>query len=281
MSPTPVEVTVDVNGVSLFTRTLGAGPSVTVLHGGPGAHHDYLLPQFDALAAGRRLRYYDQRGGGRSSVDRRTPVAWSDHVADLDALLAGNGDCPATLLGYSWGGLLAILYAIQHPDRVSRLALVSPAPVTAAGRRVFEERFTARSRDPDLLAARDALRSSGLRDRDPDAYRQRLFELSVAPYFADPARARDLTPFRVNGRTQTAVWTSLGDYDLQDALGRLKVPALVLHGRHDPIPIETARETAGLLGAPLRIMEHSGHVPYIEDFDAFRDTLDGFLPRVP
>jgi pimeloyl-ACP methyl ester carboxylesterase len=56
-------VRVELNGVRLFTRRAGNGPLVVVLHGGPGAHHDYLLPQFDLLATGRELFYYDQRGG--------------------------------------------------------------------------------------------------------------------------------------------------------------------------------------------------------------------------
>ena len=55
-----------------------------ILHGGPGAHHDYLLPQYDLLAQGRELLYYDQRGGGRSPVPRETPLGWREHVADLE-----------------------------------------------------------------------------------------------------------------------------------------------------------------------------------------------------
>src|SRR5688572_875236 len=76
----------DVRGVRIFERRIGTGPPTVVLHGGPGAHHDYLLPGFDALAHGRELIYYDQRGGGRSPVSRETPVGWREHVADLEAL---------------------------------------------------------------------------------------------------------------------------------------------------------------------------------------------------
>ena len=60
------EASVAVRGVEIFTRRVGEGPPAVVLHGGPGAHHDYLLPGFDALAHRRELVYYDQRGGGRS-----------------------------------------------------------------------------------------------------------------------------------------------------------------------------------------------------------------------
>jgi proline iminopeptidase len=275
------ESVVSVNGVSLYTRAVGAGPAVVVLHGGPGAHHDYLLPQFDALARGRLLRYYDQRGGGRSPVERSVPVGWREHVADLDHLLTQWSAVPATILGYSWGGLLAMLYATEHPGKVARLALVSPAAATAEGREAFERRFAERMRDPRIVQARDELQRSGIRERDPERYRHRLFELSVAGYFNDPDQARHLTPFRVTGRTQEAVWKSLGDYDLTGQLARLSIPTLVLHGRHDPIPLATAEHTATLLKARLEVFEHSGHVPYVEELDRFVAVLDEFLPADP
>jgi proline iminopeptidase len=275
------EEVVPLGEVALFTRTVGSGPDVVVLHGGPGAHHDYLLPQFDLLAQGRRLRYYDQRGGGRSPVGRQTPVGWQQHVADLDALIGYWNVAPATLLGYSWGGLLALLYAVQHPDRVARLALVSPASASFRGRAEFERRFAERARHPWILEQRARLAASGLRERDPEAYRRRLFELAVAPYFADPARAHALTPFRVTERTQREVWQSLGAYDLLPDLERLAVAALVVHGRHDPIPLWSAEATARALRAPLVVLDASGHVPYVEETESFRAALDGFLPRDP
>jgi len=77
---------IELNGVRLFTRRVGTGPLVVVLHGGPGAHHDYLLPQYDLLAKRRELFYYDQRGGGQSPVSRDTQVGWREHVADLDGI---------------------------------------------------------------------------------------------------------------------------------------------------------------------------------------------------
>ena len=131
---------------------------------------------------------------------------------------------------------------------------------------------------PEIVDAREALKSSSLRTDDPEAYRQRAFELSVAGYFADPGRVRDLTPFRVTGRTQSAVWKGLADYDLRPELDALDVPARVLHGQYDPIPIATARDTAARLGADFFEMD-SGHVPYVEDFDRFVALLDEFLPR--
>jgi proline iminopeptidase len=268
-----------VNGIAIHERRRGGGPPVVVLHGGPGAHHDYLLPGFDALANGRELVYYDQRGGGRSPVTRDTPVGWREHVADLEALRAMWGMESLTLVGYSWGGLLAELYAVEHPARVEKLALVSPAPCWREARDEFERRFQARTMSPALQSARKALRESGLRERDPPAHAQRLFELAVAGYFHDPARATMLTPFRITERTRHDVWESLGAFDLRPALRGLSIPTLVLHGDDDPIPRESARETAECLRGEFVLLRDCGHVPYVEAFDDFVRHLDRFLPR--
>jgi len=273
------EVVREIRGVRLFERRAGAGPAVVVLHGGPGAHHDYLLPGFDRLAQGRTLIYYDQRGGGRSAVPREVPVGWREQVADLEALRQVWGLERLALAGYSWGGLLAVLYALEHPGRVSHLALISPAPCWRSARADFEARFAARSMAPAIRSMRETLQASGLKERDPEAYRRRLFELSVAGYFHDPARVRDLTPFRVTGRTQQEVWDSLGDYDLRDRLPGLRIPAVVLHGDDDPIPAESAHLTARLLGAAFHLLPACGHVPYVEAADEFARILDAFLPR--
>lgn len=273
---------VHANGVDLFTRRIGAGPTIVVLHGGPGAHHDYLLPQYDILARGRTLLYYDQRGGGKSPVTREVPVGWREHVADLDGLREQLGIEQLTLCGYSWGGLLAVLYLLEHPNRVGRLALVSPASITAAYRAEFERRFAERMKAPEIVRAREELRDSGLRERDPTAYRRRAFELSVAGYFHEFADATRLTSFRVTARTQDAVWKSLGEYDLRPKLrelaSRSPVPSLVVHGTFDPIPIEGTRELAGLLQAEF-VELPVGHCPHVEATERFVAALDGFLPK--
>ncbi|HEV8383078.1 MAG TPA: alpha/beta hydrolase [Gemmatimonadales bacterium] len=274
---------VEVNGVRLFTRQVGAGPVVVVLHGGPGASHDYLLPQYDLLAPGRSLFHYDQRGGGQSPVSRETPVGWQEHVADLDALRAHLGLERLTLCGYSWGGLLAELYVLEHPDRVERLALVSPASLTAAYRKQFEDEFARRMAAPEIQHERDVLRASGLRERDPAAYQRRAFELSVAGYFRDFRDAKNLTPFRVTARTQEAVWKSLGDYDLRPELketaSRFPLPpSLVVHGTFDPLPIAGSRELAVLLQARLKELP-VGHCPHVEATSEFVRALDDFLPK--
>jgi proline iminopeptidase len=206
------------------------------------------------------------------------PVGWTEQVADLEALRRFWALDRMTLAGYSWGGLLALLYALELPDQVERLALVSPAPTWRAARERFEQTFSKRNLDPVFQEERRALRESGLRERDPGAFQQRIFELSVAPYFHDPARARELTPFRVVGRTQQEVWASLGDYDLRPRLPEIRgIPSLVLHGESDPIPIEVAGTTAELIGAAFHRLPRCGHVPYVEAFSEFERIVGDFL----
>jgi proline iminopeptidase len=259
--------------------TVGARRLV-ILHGGPGADHRYLLPQMLDLARDHELIFYDQRGGGRSRTDHTTPITWQTHVDDLAGLLAELGGSPLELIGYSWGGLLAMLYATAEPARLlapATLTLIDPAPINRAYRAEFEAEFARRQQGEAIQRLRTDLAESGLRDSDPGTYRQRGFELSVAGYFANPERARDLTPFRVVGKVQQSVWQSLGDFDLRPALDRLDVPALIVHGRQDPIPLASSESVAQSLRAPLVVIEDCGHVPYVEQPQSLFDAVRRFL----
>jgi proline iminopeptidase len=276
-----------------FTTTTGSplywakygqtnAPKLLVLHGGPGADHCYMLPQMLHLGERYDLLFYDQRGGGRSKSDPQVPITWRTHVEDLGAVVTEFGLEPLSLVGYSWGAMLALLYTSEqrrNPHLVppARLALINPAPLTREYRRQFEAEFTRRQQSPDILAMREELASSGLRERDPAAYRQRAFELSVAGYFSDPTKARDLTPFRVVGRVQQSVWESLGDFDLTGDLEGIRIPSIVIHGRDDPIPLASSLEAARALGTNLVVLDDCGHVPYVEQPERLFSALDTFL----
>ena len=271
-------------------------PRLLMLHGGPGASHDYMLPQMLALADEYRLIFYDQRGGGRSKSDDRSPITWKTHVTDLAALVRELSLEPLTLVGYSWGGLLALLYSIAAaggfrdegivltasapaPAPV-RMVLICPAPATAAFRAQFSEELARRQRAPWIAEERAAIAASGVRERDPAAYAKRIFELGVAGYFADPARARELTPFRIIARVQQSVWESLAGYDITDKLPLVEAPTLVLHGAHDAIPLGSSEVIASALPASeLVVLDESAHVPYVEGQDAFFAAVRDFLQR--
>jgi proline iminopeptidase len=257
-------------------------PKLLVLHGGPGADHRYMLPQMLHLGEKYDLLFYDQRGGGQSKSDTRIPITWQTHVEDLGAVVAEFGLDPLSIVGYSWGALLGLLYAIEHrknPHLTApyRMALINPAPLTREYRRQFEAEFARRQASPPIQRLRDELVASGLRERDPEAYRQRAFELSVAGYFSDPHKATDLTPFRVVGRVQQSVWESLGDFNLIRDLKGIKIPSIVIHGRDDPIPLASSSEAARALETKLVVLDACGHVPYVEQPSKLFAALDPFL----
>jgi proline iminopeptidase len=253
-----------------------------VLHGGPGADHCYMLPQMLHLGERYDVLFYDQRGGGKSKVEVREPVTWRTHVEDLAAIVVEFGHEPLSIVGYSWGAMLALLYAIEarkNPHLVPpfRLALINPAPLTREYRRQFEAEFARRQQSPEIQRMKDELAQSGLREKDPAAYRQRAFELGVAGYFSDPAKARDLTPFRVVGRVQQSVWESLGDFDVVRELEGTRIPSLVVHGRDDPIPLASSVEASRALETDLVVLDDCGHVPYVEQPERLFSALDTFL----
>ena len=276
-----------------FTTTTGSplywarygranAPKLLVLHGGPGADHCYMLPQMLELGDAYDLLFYDQRGGGRSRSDARDPITWRTHVEDLGAVVTEFGLEPLSLVGYSWGAMLALLYTIEqrrNPHLVppARLALMSPAPLTLEYRRAFEAEFNRRQQAPEIHESREQLAKSGLREKDPAAYRQRAFELSVAGYFADPSKARDLTPFRVVARVQQSVWESLGNLDLTGDLEGIRTPSIVIHGRDDPIPLASSVEASRAIGTDLVVLDDCGHVPYVEQPKQLFSALDTFL----
>jgi proline iminopeptidase len=260
-----------------------AGRKLLVLHGGPGAHHDYLLPQMLHLAKRYNVIFYDQRGGGQSKSDAREKITWRTHVADLDTVIRELGVSPLAIVGYSFGGMLALLYHLETQRngelvKPSRMALIDPAPMRADYRKQFESEFARRQNGPDIQRMRDELANSGLRDTNPEEYKQRTFELAVAGYFADPKKSRDLTPFRVTGRVQQEVWDSIGpDFDILKELSPPGFPVLFVHGRDDPIPAESSLEAAKAMGAEIVLLDECGHVPYVEQPGELFAALDRFL----
>src|SRR3954468_8985305 len=112
------ETRIPVGNTSLYSREIGRGQPIIVLHGGPDFDHRYLLPDLDRLADAFRLIYYDQRGRGRSA-DEVLPddVTLTSDVDDLDQVRQHFSLESAALLGHSWGAVLALEYALRHPRR--------------------------------------------------------------------------------------------------------------------------------------------------------------------
>ena len=152
-----------IGGRATHVQELGAGPTVIMVHGLLiGSLASWYFTAAPTLAARHRVRAYDLRGHGRSEraasgFDTRTLAA------DLDAL-AADLDEPFDLVGHSWGGLVALRYAIDHPARVRRLAVVEAPlpPASALEMAAFlraDEQLPARLLDALPAPLRDAVAS--------------------------------------------------------------------------------------------------------------------------
>jgi pimeloyl-ACP methyl ester carboxylesterase len=159
---------------------------------------------------GPALYYYDQRGADRSpQAEGEAPPSVSVHVADVDAVRRFIGVEKVRLIGYSWGALLAMLYATQYPQHIDRLVLLSPAPPTAAVRETYQLKMFEALQRPAV----QALREEFLAKRDSlsvEEQRRHRFALAVSSYFVEPRRALELTPFLVKQRLETAIWNEPG-----------------------------------------------------------------------
>jgi proline iminopeptidase len=269
---------VKVDGARLFVSELGDGAPLVVIHGGPDFDHVYLRPELDLLAGSARLVYYDQRGRGRSGAGvRPTDVTMESEVRDLDALRTHLGAESTALLGHSWGALVAMAYAIRHPDRVSHLVLLNPAPASRADWVLLGESFD-RNRPPDDAARlAEVAETAGFKQGDADAeadYYRAHFRMTLRrPDLLEALVGRLRRHFTADGvLAARAVEERLYDetcrtaeFDLISGLRGLTVPTLVLTGEHDFIPLETAAHIAEAVpGARLAVLPGCGHFTFLE-----------------
>ena len=113
----PRESRIPVGKTSLYSREIGRGEPIIVLHGGPDFDHSYLLPDMDRLSDTFRLIYYDQRGRGKSADDVQPgEVTLTSDLDDLDRVRQHFQLESPALLGHSWGAVLALEYAVRHPS---------------------------------------------------------------------------------------------------------------------------------------------------------------------
>lgn len=270
----------------IFYEVIGEGDPVVVVHGGPGMDHRYLRPGLDILASDHALVYYDQRGTGRSAAELDSASIHLDaFVADIEALRQALGHERVTVLGHSFGGLIAMGYALAHPDRTRALVLLN---TVEPGSRFREEtmRRSAALRGPeDLEAMRELLSSAEYARRDP-ATLSRFYRLAFRGTLRNPSHLDELNlemaPATARNGPDVArlLGGSVSDLDWWGRLESLAVPTLVVAGRHDPTPLPMAEALAGAIpGARLAVLE-TGHFPYVEDPSALAAAVASFLVGV-
>jgi proline iminopeptidase len=287
------EGSIAVYNTSLYYREIGRGLPVIVLHGGPDFDHSYLLPELDRLSDSYHLIYYDQRGRGRSAAGvKPAEVSLRSDIADIDAVRAYLHRDRVILMGHSWGTDLAIEYALQQPNRVSRLILLNPAPASAADLKLFREYYV-KALGSDLGRQREIANSAAYQEGDPTAVTAR-YRIHFKPALA---RSEDFEKLmtrmdaafirqgsegikkarEVEDRLMSDSW-ELPTYDLLSKLRNLNIPMLVVAGDHDFIPPVIAQHIAQASpNAHLVVLENCGHFSYLECPEKLRKEIDQFM----
>ena len=276
----------------LFCRETGSGQPLIILHGGPDFDHNYLLPDMDNLSASFHLIYYDQRGRGKSS-NQTDPedVSIKSEIKDLDNIRKFFGFDSVALLGHSWGGLLALEYAIRHSEHVSHLIIMNSAPVSHGTFKLFkEERNKKNSGDIKELMniASGQLYNEGDINTDLAYHRIHFRSALKNPKHIDKL----LSSLRLNFTNERILKareiedkllkeTQLSpEYNLFPALRKLSVPALIIHGDHDFIPAACAENIARAIpGAKYVLLTDCGHFAYLEQTTETLKVIRDFFSR--
>lgn len=284
------ESRVPVGQVELYAREIGRGQPILVLHGGPDFDHSYLVPDLDRLSDSFRLIYYDQRGRGQSAAGvQPEDVSLVSDVSDLDQVRAHFQLGSAAVLGHSWGTVLALEYAIRHPEHVSHLILMNPAPASADDYRLFRKAYIERQGgELDRLKAIAA--TDAFKEGDPDAvaayYRVHFkpalrrpedLETVLARLRASFTREGVLKAWAIEDRLKDDTWLSEG-YNLLPQLASLNIPTLVVYSERDFIPPDVAVHIAHAIpNARLAMMKECGHFSYLECPVPLRKEIDDFF----
>lgn len=246
---------VDVNGTRLYCETFGEGTPLVCLHGGLGINRAYLkAPGILGLTtSNHEVVFYDQRGhgySGRCDPETYTHLNWVNDLHELSRVL---GYERFSLLGHSYGGFLAIQYALTWPDSLDRLILVG----TSAG--------------PVSIGAIPEVRS--------DADLKMIFKAQWSSYFWGSNKHWDvfegidfsLDPFLA------AFQVELPGYDLRDRVGEIRLPTLLVSGSADRYLAAMRWLDDNLVDSPLVVLENCVHMPFYEHPGAFLSALLDFL----
>ncbi len=239
----PAEGMIPVRGAELYYRIIGAGEPLVIIHGGPGMDHSYLLPQMEILSKQYKLIFYDQRACGKSSVNVDSSSMNIDRfVEDLEAVRIFFKLEKMNVFGHSFGGLIAMRYAIKYESHLKTMMLVNSTPASSAWR---DSSFALMSRrsDPQITSKTSALlKTEAFKMREPDTMAY-FFRLLFTQSFYDPSKVSQLTlRFQDNFPESNKMInflhkdSALIKYDLLPELMKVKIPVLIIGSEADIIP---------------------------------------------
>lgn len=288
---------VDANGVMLYYMIVGRGEPLVVMHGGPGASHDYFLPYLSPLARHNRVIFIDERGSGKSQkLEDPAGYTIENMVEDLETVRKALNLGKINLLGHSYGGALVQAYALKYQQNLRHLILGSTWSSTVAMNQVFvriKEKMA-----PELRDRIDRMEAAGLFGHGKDYEKSRYTsEYMIAawgegyfPYVyqghPDPnydptalgSEAWDLYREMWGEHGEFVIDGNLKSVEYTDRLTSIKVPTLVLVGDHDECDPSLAQVMhEKIAGSKLVIFPKSGHMTFVDQPGLFVKAVDEFL----
>jgi proline iminopeptidase len=289
---------IDAHGVLIYYMTVGRGAPLMIVHGGPGASHDYFLPYLLPLARHNRLIFIDERGSGKSQI-LQDPKGYTveNMVEDVEAVRQSLAPGKMSLLGHSYGGVLAQAYALKYQSNLTHLILASTFPSTTEMNQVFAR--MKEKMDPELRERIDKIEKEGLFGHGKDYEKNRYTnEYMIAawgegyfPYLYQNRPDPNYDPIQ-NGMTTSwdlyrEMWGSHGEFVIDGNLNSVEytkrlpsihVPTLIVAGDHDECDPSLSQEMhEKIAGSHIVILPRSGHMTFVDQPDLFISSVDSFL----
>jgi proline iminopeptidase len=289
---------VDANGVMIYYEEFGKGKPLMIVHGGPGATHDYFLPYLLPLSKDNRLIFIDERGSGKSEkLEDSSKYTVENMVEDVEAVREALGLGKMSLLGHSYGGVLAQAYALKYQKNLSHLILCSTFPSTSQMNEVFvkiKEKMSPELRNRINKMEGEGLFGHGLpyeHNRYTKDYMIAAWGEGYFPYIYQkhPDPDYDPTSGGLAWTLYREMWGSHGEYVIDgnlksveyvDRLHTIKVPTLINCGDHDECDPSLSKEMhEKITGSKLVIFPQSGHMTFVDQPDMFIKTIENFLNK--
>jgi proline iminopeptidase len=290
---------VDTGDVLIYYKEFGQGPPMLILHGGPGASHDYFLPHLLPLARRNRLVFIDERGSGKScKLENTAAYTVENMVEDTEAVRLALHLGKINLLGHSCGGVLAQAYALKYQQNLSHLVLCSTFHSTRELNEVFKTMKAKMA--PELRERINKLERAGLfghgkdyeKNRYPSEYMVAAWAEGYFPYLYQKRPDANFDPTGMGNMAwdlYREMWGSHGEYvvdgnltsvEYAGQLGSIDVPTLITVGDHDECDPSLAKEMHSLIpGSELLILPESGHMTFVDQPKMFLSAVDDFLNR--
>ncbi len=292
MLPRAQEGYVPVDGYRVWYRIVGGGASreripLMILHGGPGAPHDYLENLQELASETRRVVFYDQLGCGHSDHPDDPTLCYVARFADeLEVVRRELGLGTVHILGQSWGGMLAQEYALRQPRGLVSLILAnttSSIPMWVAEANRLRQQLP-----PEVNATLLLHEEAGTTDSQEYLDAMQVFYdrhvCHVRPYPDYVKRGFDQIGFvynYMNGPSEFYIVGIIKDWDRTHRLSEIRVPTLIISGRYDEsTPLLNEVLHRGIPGSEWVVLENSSHLAHVEEPELYMQTVRAFLERV-